>query len=292
MKIYFACNLPIDLRPDIHKQWYEKYQVTNFQDEAEIIMCGISLLDCRDYQKAKYFICPATNVDHILNLTSNQTVISLKDSSGFLDSIYSTAEHTMTLICMMARKVFEKPTFWSRYDFIGTTLRDKTLGILGGGRVGKQLAKIASDGFGMKVIIYDTNTKRKSVTSKYDLLKKSDFISINASVTPKSPKVLTREDFAQVKKGVFLVNTSRGKAIDESFIIENHKYFGGIALDVLDGEPNPPNYLKLSKLPNVIITPHIAGCTKDDMYKTSTYCYHLLQGIKQNDKTIESQYHC
>jgi len=290
MKIFFACNLPIDLRPDIHKKWYDNYKLTHFQDEAEIIMVGINPIDCRHYKKAIYFVCPATNVDHITNLNSNHRIISLLGASDFLEDVWSTAEHTMTLICMMARNVFEKPNFWSRFDFVGTTLRGKTLGIIGYGRVGKQLEKIAHDGFGMTVMPYDLD--KTTPWRKAEVLMAADFLSINVSVTPNSPPAITRSDLALIRKGTFIVNTSRGKAIDENFIIENAAYFGGIALDVLDGEPNPPNFQKLHKLPNVILTPHISGCTMDDMKKTSDYCYQLLQGIKQHDKAIESQYHC
>jgi D-3-phosphoglycerate dehydrogenase len=290
MKMYFANSLPMSLRSKVYHKWINRYETTAFQDEAHIVHCGINPINALYYEKAKYFVCPATNTDHITNLKSNQKVVSIKGASELLEGVYSTAEHTMTLMCMLARKVFEKPGFWNRYDFTGTTLRGKTLAIIGYGRVGKQLERIARDGFGMIVLPYDNRTETN--WEKSEVLQEADFISINVSVTPDSPKVLRRDDFAHIKQGAFLVNTSRGKAIDEQFIIDNHKHFGGIALDVLEGEPNPPNFNKLRKLPNVILTPHISGCTIDDMTLTSDYCLTIMEGIEQHDKTSESQYHC
>jgi len=270
MKIYFACDLPIDLKEEVYAPWLAHYKETKMMDDAEIIICGIRMVDARFYKKALHFVCPATNTDHIHNLKSHHNVISVQGATELLDGVYATAEHTMTLICLMARRVFTHPNnFQNRYKFTGTTLKGKTLGIIGYGRVGRQLETIAKQGFGMRVLPYDIKTKK---SNKSTIIKQSDFISINVSVTPNSPRALDRTDFAVMKRGVCIVNTSRGKAIDERFLIENHKFFGGIALDVLDGEPSPPNYKALKDLPNVILTPHISGCTVDDMKRTANYC--------------------
>lgn len=290
MKIYFASNLPSNLQAEIYDSFIKRFQVTHRHEEAEIVICGINPIDARIYKEAIYFVCPATNTDHIQYLNSYQKVVNIKQAEDLLPSIWSTAEHTMTLMCMLARKVFSKPNFWNRYEFVGTTLRNKKLAIIGYGRIGKQLEKIARDGFGMQV--FPTDKKNNTKWGKMEALHNADFISINVSVTPKSRYALGRDDIAMIKKGAFLVNTSRGKAVDEQFLIENHEHFGGIALDVLNGEPNPPNFNKLIKLPNVIVTPHVSGCTIDDMKRTAEYCLRRLEGLVNYDNAAESQYHC
>lgn len=273
MKINILDSLPSKYHPFVHSHWYDHHQVTNGQ-EVEAVLVGVNPIDARLFPKAKWFICPCTNSDHIEFLGDDQRIIDLRDHTDFLDTITSTAEHTMCLILMLARRQFERDGTWNRYNYVGNVLRGKTLGIYGYGRVGKQVAKLAS-AFGMEIIPYDG---KLSNNTRNDLILHSDFISMHASYKePVINKTLDEADIANMKKGVFFINTSRHHAIDERLLLKHHTHFGGIALDVLKGEPSPLYYRQLKELDNVIITPHIAGCTIEDMQKTSKYCFNLFQ---------------
>lgn len=276
MKVLFCDGLPISYKHEVHGHWLESFKETSNPSEAEIIVCGVNPINANLFTNTKYFICPATNTDHILNLSENQKIISLTGHTDFLMDVTSTAEHTMCLMLMLARKQFEKCFSWNRYYYVGNVLSGKTLGIMGYGRVGKQV-KERAEAFGMKVIYCDKDTNHGY--TKNDILTKSDFISVHVSVTTSSYRLLKEEDIALMKEGVFFINTSRGKIVDDALLVRHHKHFGGIALDVLNGEPNPPHFKELSKLPNVIITPHIAGCTIEDMNKTSKFCFHQFRSI-------------
>lgn len=280
MKVLFCDGLPTAYKQEVHGHWLESYEETSNPNHADIVVCGVNPINTELFANTKYFVCPATNADHVLNLSENKKLISLTGYTDFLDTITSTAEHTMCLMLMLARKQFEKMHSWNRYYYVGNTLAGKTLGIIGYGRVGKQVEWRAK-AFGMKVLKHDKEPK--TLDSRSDLLRLSDFITLHTSI-PKQPYSLIKEvDISLMKEGVFLINTSRGKVLDEEAIIRHHKHFGGIALDVLHGEPQPPNLRELLKLPNVIITPHIAGCTVEDMNKTSRFCFKLFK--EQYDKT-------
>ena len=169
---------------------------------------------------------------------------------------------------------------FDRYNFITNDLKDLKLGIIGLGRVGARLAVYAKK-HGMMVSAFDKYKslkyfKKKNVrkTSKKDILKKSDVISLNASSLSKK-KILSKSDLKLVKKGSYIVNTSRAHLIDEDYIYKliknNHLY--GYGADVHANERNVSQVkknklFKLSKNFNVVFTPHLGGCTYQSLNKT------------------------
>ncbi len=145
-------------------------------------------------------------------------------------------------------------------------MEDKTLGIIGLGQVGRQVAKRAK-GFDLKVIAYDPYVDKAEMarygTVKVDLeylLKESDFVSVHARETPETFHMLGEKEFAMMKPTCYFVNTARGSIIDEVALAKTlkNKHIAGAAIDVFEEEPlrsdNP-----LTKLENVTITPHMAG---------------------------------
>ncbi len=126
-------------------------------------------------------------------------------------------------------------------DYVGIELEGKTLGIIGMGRIGSELAKKCT-ALGMKIIYFDL-MDIKNIDNNYrkvefdELLRKSDFISINISGTK---SIIGSEELKKVKKGAFIINTSRGKALDEEAIITslNDGTLGGVGLDVFLEEPS------------------------------------------------------
>ncbi|MFH0761338.1 MAG: D-2-hydroxyacid dehydrogenase [Bacteroidota bacterium] len=156
--------------------------------------------------------------------------------------------------------------FWN-YPLI--ELADKTLGIIGMGRIGREVAGIAR-AFGMKIIAMDPDPKAELVNEDFrfagldEVLEKSDVISLHCPLVEDTKGIINQETISGMKDGVILINTSRGQLIVEEDLAEALKS-GKIAaagLDVLQTEP-PPDDHPLLKLPNCIITPHIAWAPRE-----------------------------
>jgi len=155
---------------------------------------------------------------------------------------------------------------WEKKKYAkGIELGGKTLGILGIGRIGKELAKRAM-ALGMKVIAHDPFVKTIdlpiALVSKEELLKKSDFVSLHM---PKSPDgyVLGASEFAMMKDGAYLVNCARGGVVDEKALLDalNANKLNGAGIDVFEQEPT--TNLDLVKHPKVSVTPHIGANTEE-----------------------------
>ncbi|SDH08976.1 D-3-phosphoglycerate dehydrogenase [Alteribacillus persepolensis] len=186
----------------------------------------------------------------------------------------STAEHTFAMIISLARKVPQanasiKGGEWNRKAFQGTELRGKTLGIVGFGRIGSELAKRAR-GFDMSTIVYDPFlTKERAekagvqLADLDELLPEADIITVHTPLTKETKGLLGMENIKKTKEGVFLINCARGGIIDEDALkhyLENG-HVAGAALDVFEEEPAQDN--ELLAFDQVISTPHIAASTKE-----------------------------
>ena len=146
---------------------------------------------------------------------------------------------------------------------MGSTLNGKTLGIIGYGKVGKYLHKILKN-FGIKIIINDKKKTKLKNTNLDVLIKKSDIISINTNLLKKQ-KILKRKKLNLCKKNCLIINTSRPEVIDYKYLYSllKRKKILGAALDVFDQEPYFGN---LTKLDNVLLTPHIGSYSKEIRY--------------------------
>ncbi len=189
-----------------------------------------------------------------------------------------TAQHTIALMLALSRNIpwaFEnlKNGKWERYKFIGTQLNGKTLGIIGLGRIGSQVAEYAK-AFDMKVIAYDPFIKKNSVplVSLNTLLKTSDIISLHPMLTTSSRNMLQLKQFKLMKKTALLINTSRGEVINTNdlFVALKKHIISGAALDVFPEEPflkkgnRFVNYALKNK--NLIMTPHIGASTREAIH--------------------------
>ncbi len=160
---------------------------------------------------------------------------------------------------------------WDRKSFEGTELCGKTLGIVGMGRIGGEVARRAI-AFGMNVIAYDpylvlSRARSLQVELADDLaylLTRSDFITVHMPLTPETKNILNAETLAKCKKGVRMINCARGGLINEADLMEALKsgQVGGAAIDVYEQEP-PPADLPFRSLPNVVLTPHLAASTAE-----------------------------
>jgi D-3-phosphoglycerate dehydrogenase len=212
-------------------------------------------------------------------------VISLKNEVDFLGTIPSTAEHTWALLLALLRKIpvaFDhvKQGEWNRNGFKGNNLRGKKIGILGLGRVGKQVAHFA-EAFGMEVGFFDT----VSIVSNYkqhataaDLFQWSDIISIHIPLTPENVGFVNKTLFKN-SNPMFIINTSRGAIWNENdmaALLKEGKLVG-LATDVITDELVSANWTDnplialANQQYNVIVTPHIAGATFESMAMTEAF---------------------
>jgi lactate dehydrogenase-like 2-hydroxyacid dehydrogenase len=185
------------------------------------------------------------------------------------------ADHTWALILGYNRHIpladtFTKTKWAKREGFIpfGWDMENKTLGILGLGRIGLEVLKRAQ-GFPVKTI-YNDIIRREDLEKKYgveyvsfdELMKRSDILTIHVSLQESSRAIINKAALAKMKPNTLIVNTSRGPVIDEKALIEalQKKQIGGAALDVYEKEPTPLDN-PLLKLDNVLLTPHCASAT-------------------------------
>lgn len=187
----------------------------------------------------------------------------------------STAEHTMSMILALSRNIPQadastKQGEWKRSKFMGVELYSKTLGIIGLGRIGTEVAKRALS-FGMKVLAYDPYLSREVAESfgvemveLNELLQQSDYITVHTPLTSETKHMISTREFNLMKKGVRIINCARGGIIDEAALINAIKIgvVSGASLDVFEKEPLPADS-ELLKLDNIIITPHLGASTEE-----------------------------
>ena len=161
---------------------------------------------------------------------------------------------------------------WEKKSFKGTEVFGKTLGLIGSGRIGTELAKRA-EALGMKVLVLDPYIKdclHGTVCRMDELLPQADYISLHIPRTEETYHLLNREAFAKMKKGVVIINCARGGVIDEEALYEA-LVSGQVAMACLDVfETEPLKDYKLFSLPNVIGTPHIGAQTREGQERAGT----------------------
>jgi len=187
-----------------------------------------------------------------------------------LASSASVAELTIGYMFALARSMYKatssmKAEKWDKKAFEGDEIGGKTLGLIGVGNIGKEVAKRAN-ALGMKVVAYDPFVKEVAgikMTTLDELLTQSDYISLHLPKTKDSADMIGAAQFAKMKNGVRIVNCARGGIIDESALYEalTSGKVAGAALDVFAAEP--PTDWKLLKLDNVIGSPHIGAATRE-----------------------------
>lgn len=187
----------------------------------------------------------------------------------------ATAEHTIGLMLAAARRIVEGDKFmrlgkfkgWGPIFFLGTGVYGKTLGIIGCGRIGTEVARIAEEGLRMKILYY--NPKRNKAVERLGgkkvslakLLQDSDFVSLHVPLTPKTHHLISAKELRLMKRDAFLINTSRGSVVNEEILVLylQQKRIAGAALDVFENEPKlTPG---LEKLDNVVLAPHTGSAT-------------------------------
>ncbi len=209
------------------------------------------------------------NVD--LEAATRKGILVMNTPGG---NAISVAEHTMTLLLSLAHPVAQadasmKAGKWEKKKFTGSELRDKTLGLIGLGTIGTEVARLAQ-AYKMTVVAFDPYVSTVLATEQNirllpleDVLKTSDFISLHCSLTPETTHLINAKNLALTQKGVRIVNCARGELVDEAALLAaiESGQVAGAGLDVFESEP--PAEPRLVQHPNVIATPHIAGSTEE-----------------------------
>ena len=222
-------------------------------------------------KKLKYIITSGMRNKAIdLDVAKKRNIIV----TGTEININPTCELTWALILGLARNIKSEidnmfQGYWQ--TTIGVELKGKILGLIGLGRVGSQVAKIAK-AFGMEVLAWSENLnldKCKELdvlpSSKEDLLKNSDFISIHVQGGERYKNLIQLKEFDMMKKTVFLINTSRGSIVNEEDLIIalSTNVIAGVGIDVYEKEPLPASH-KLRFIPNALLLPHIGYVTAEN----------------------------
>ncbi|MDD9867898.1 MAG: D-glycerate dehydrogenase [Candidatus Campbellbacteria bacterium] len=209
--------------------------------------------------------------------------ITITNTPGVLTE--SVAEHTMALMLASTSRVVDGDRFiregrfrgWEPLLLLGTDLKDKTLSVIGSGRIGSRVAEIAHKGFGMKIVYFDIKKNEKmeqELNANFkqnidDALKQGDIITLHMPLLKSTEKIINEGKLNLMKKDAYLINTSRGKIIDEKALVRhlNNGNLKGVALDVFEEEPKLAE--GLAEIERVVLTPHTASATEETRGKMS-----------------------
>lgn len=189
----------------------------------------------------------------------------------------AVAEHAVALMMALARQIGPASRavidgrFQDRTRYEGVELADKTLGVIGLGRIGQRVARMAAAGLSMKVRAYDPVIDQGSYTgpavienSLETVMRQSDFLSLHVPLNPQTEKMINDRTLHMLKPDCRIINTSRGAVIDESALLKalDNGTVAGAALDVYENEPLPGDH-PLCGAPNTLLTPHISSSTRE-----------------------------
>jgi len=216
----------------------------------------------------------------------------------------AVAEQTLGMMLAMARQLSRADALmhagkWEKKSLQGTELRDKTLGIVGLGRIGLEVARRAK-AFGMEIVAHDpfvaatvANEQGIRLLDLDELYGVSDYVSLHVAVTPQTAGMINKETIRKMKKGVRLVNCARGELVNESDLVQALKqgHVAAAALDVFCEEPLKDS--PLQSLDNVLLTPHTGGSTNEAQEAVGIQIArqvkeYLKQGVIQNAVNVPS----
>ncbi len=217
----------------------------------------------------------ADNLD--LQLMAHHGVFATNVPHAFVDA---TADFTLGMILAIARRIVEADHYvrsgaWNNFQpgvWDGALLRNKTLGIIGYGAIGRAVGHRAG-AFGMRVLHHRRTPCESPEYSSLDrLLRESDFVSLHTPLNADSHRLIDARRLGQMKPGAYLINAARGRVVDEQALVDALRSgrLAGAALDVFENEPQV--HPELKNMSNVILTPHIGGGTLESRHDARYFC--------------------
>ncbi len=268
-------------------------QIVERAHDADIILTNKTVVTAETLAQLpllKYIGVLATGVNVVDLKAAEQHNIVVTNVPGY--STDSVAQMTFALLLEMTQQVglhnsLVQQGDWVRCEDFSFTARpllelaDKTLGVVGFGKIGRKVAQIAA-AFGMKVLVHTAHPEKYQNETKLEfvdidqLFSLADVITLNCPLTEMTENLVNTARLARVKQGALLINTGRGQLIDEAAVAEalEEGYLGGYATDVLSQEP-PHEENPLFAAPNCYMTPHIAWATVEARQR-------LLQVVVEN----------
>ncbi|MDI6858005.1 MAG: C-terminal binding protein [Dehalococcoidia bacterium] len=246
--------------------------------EADAVLVAMTQVDydaINCLEKCKVIVRYGVGVDNIDLAAATERGIVVAYLPGYCTE--EVANHALALLLASARSILAldshvKGGGWTRRGETPRPLYGETLGIIGFGRIGRALARRAL-ALDMLVVAHDPYVSREVVaehgatkTDLDSLLRESDYVSLNASLTPETRGLIGRRELALMKESAFLINTARGPEVDETALVEalRDRRIAGAALDVFEEEPLPADS-PLRSLDNVVLTPHMAFFSRRSM---------------------------
>lgn len=247
----------------------------NILTPAELLTClrGVDavIAGSEVYDAVVFAACPQLKVVARVGVGYDAVDIAAATAAGVAVAIAPgtnhecVAEHAFALILSFTRHIVTRTNAiraggWPRHYSL--PVRGRTLGLVGLGRIGRAVA-VRAAAFGMTVVAYDPVAAAApgvEMVTLDELLRRSDFVSLHLPLVPATRNLMDAEQFAAMKPGAVLVNTSRGGLVDEAALVESLRSgrLGGAVLDVLAQEPPPADH-PLFQFENVLLTPHAAG---------------------------------
>jgi len=288
-KVYITMNIP-DVAEELLKKQFEVVKNTDnkFLSKEDLIKIGCeydailsSLTNIFDKDilskctKTKIFANYAVGFNNFdIDYIKEKNII-VTNTPGVLSD--TTAETAISLLFAVSRRIVEADRFirdgkWEGFSpklLLGKDIYNKTLGIIGAGRIGHRFAEKLR-GFHMKILYHNRNRDlcfEKSFNAEYcevdDLLKRSDIVSIHVPLTEETRYLITKKELNLMKKDAILINTSRGSVINEEDLIDalETKRIYGAGLDVFENEPKINS--RFLDLNNVVLLPHIGSASKE-----------------------------
>jgi len=264
----FQVDVKTELKPEELKGIIKDYEALLVRSATKVTR---DIIDAAS--KLKVIGRAGVGLDNVdLEAATQKGIIVMNTPAG---NTISTAEHAFSMILALSRNIPQasastKKGEWKRSKFMGVELYAKTLGIVGFGRIGKEVAKRAVS-FGMQVLAYDPFLSKEvaeslgiKVVELNELFQHSDYITVHTPLTNETKHMISTAQFAIMKKGVRVINCARGGIIDEVALVTAIKEgkVAGAAFDVFEKEPVSPDN-ELLKLDNVIVTPHLGASTEE-----------------------------
>jgi D-3-phosphoglycerate dehydrogenase / 2-oxoglutarate reductase len=241
--------------------------------------------------RLRILVTATTGLDHVDLEEARERgvrVLSLRGETEFLRNVRATAEHTVGLILALLRHTpaavsHVRSGEWNRDSFRGRELYGKTAGVVGYGRLGRIVARYLQ-AFGMEVLAVDPHVEAASADSGVrlvslpQLLRAADVVTLHVNLCEETRRLLGAAELAALKRGAWLINTSRGEVLDEAALLDALRsgHLAGAALDVLSGESSNgmgshPLVEYARSHDNLLVTPHIGGCTAESTEATETF---------------------
>lgn len=280
-------DVKTDLSPQELKEVVPEYDIMVVRSKTKVTKEIIQAAD-----SMKLIIRGGVGIDNIDVAAAKERNIEVTNTPEA--SSISVAELALGLMLALARNIPQayqslKDKKWEKKKFVGIEIHGKTLGLIGLGRIGLELAKRAQ-GLGMRTICSDPYIKKEyaaehnvELMSLNELLKAADFISIHTPLTSETSNIIDEAQFDKMKQGAFLINTARGGLINEDALFEaiQRGKVAGAAIDVYQQEP--PFESQLLSLESVIPIPHLGASTKEAQDKVSLQvAQKIMDFIKSN----------